>query len=360
MGQKITKLLGIGLVTIGVLSLSACGAQKHADSASTSSQSSSTSSKTSSTASSQAPKKSASHQVSSKKNTQQPKSTAIPGLNLAQIQQGNFSSLQGQWQLIATSVNREDGNGQQAYQRENGSEQLFVNQNTISDGSFVLQGATIAADSATQPVAYKVDGKMLDASFSNQGAVSVNHTITFIPRGVDSGVKIDGKSIGTSQNLIQVWSSGPSFSSIYAQTSNKLPVNTDTKLNIEAIHSNNFSSLVGTWKNPTDGKEITVTNQITIKPTSSHYSGFMGATTDGPKDSDGNAEVITNGDITNGWLEGGIGNFSSGPGIAFEPLAIAPAGIKIAPEDNSDVSKDRLIVGGGQGGYATSAYYRVK
>lgn len=67
MGQKITKLLGIGLVTIGVLSLSACGAQKHADSASTSSQSSSTSSKTSSTASSQAPKKSASHQVSSKK-----------------------------------------------------------------------------------------------------------------------------------------------------------------------------------------------------------------------------------------------------------------------------------------------------
>ncbi|MCM0599894.1 DUF6287 domain-containing protein [Periweissella fabalis] len=219
MGQKITKLLGIGLVTIGVLSLSACGAQKHVDNASASSQSSSTSSKTSSAISSQASKKSTSHQVSSKKYTQQSKATPIPVINLAQIQQGNFRSLQGQWQLIATSVNREDGNGQQAYQHENGSEQLFVNQNTISDGSFVLQGSTIAADSAMQPVAYKVADKMLDASFSNQGAVSVNHVITFIPRGVDSGIKIDGKSIGTSQNLIQVWSSGPSFYSIYAQTS---------------------------------------------------------------------------------------------------------------------------------------------
>lgn len=352
MKHKTQKMLGMIVATVAVMSLSACGAQNQQ---ATSSSKQSTSSQSSSSSA----KESASHEVSSQKQSEQKKVTARPVANLDQIKQGNFSSLQGQWQLVASSVNHEDGNGQQAYERGDSSMKLYVNQNTISDGSVVLQGKTIASDTANQPAAYKDDGKTLNVSFSNQDAVAINHNIIFIPRGVDSGVKIDGKSIGTKQNLIQIWQSGPGHYSVYAQTSTDSQAAVPTKLNVRDINMNNFSSLVGTWKNSTNGKAITVTNQIQVKPANSHYDGLMGAITDGPKDSDGDPEIIRGGNIQDGWMFAAIGNFANLPG-AFDPIAIVPAGVKMAADDNSDSTKDRLIVNAGQDGYAKAAYYRVK
>jgi hypothetical protein len=129
-------------------------------------------------------------------------------------------------------------------------------------------------------------------------------------------------------------------------------------INIEEIAQNNFSSLIGTWTNPTSGQTITVTGEMMNRPegSSGAASGVILANTA----ENGYPKVITSGNISNGILYGAIGNYGEGTS-KFTPLAIIPGGIKAnmpGVPDDSDITLDRLIPGAGQAGFSTEAYYR--
>ena len=73
-------------------------------------------------------------------------------------------------------------------------------------------------------------------------------------------------------------------------------------------------------------------------------------------------EVITSGKIMNGYMQGSVGTFpKSGDIGSFAPIAIIPknvvAGLGGVPDD-SDSTQNRLILGGGQGGFKKEAYYK--
>ena len=68
-------------------------------------------------------------------------------------------------------------------------------------------------------------------------------------------------------------------------------------INIEEIAQNNFSSLIGTWTNPTSGQTITVTGEMMNRPegSSGAASGVILANTA----ENGYPKVITSGNISN-------------------------------------------------------------
>ncbi|WP_429970471.1 DUF6287 domain-containing protein [Fructilactobacillus sp. Tb1] len=133
--------------------------------------------------------------------------------------------------------------------------------------------------------------------------------------------------------------------------------NANAGLNISQISNDDYSSLVGKWTNNA-GKTMDVTNTVESEPNSKWTvnKGVIIADTE----RNGYPQVLTGGSrVTNGTLQGGIGSFD--PSImvsAFAPVVYAPKGQKINDSDDSDSNRDRIIIGGGQAGYASQAYYR--
>ncbi|WP_442760879.1 DUF4767 domain-containing protein [Paucilactobacillus nenjiangensis] len=126
-------------------------------------------------------------------------------------------------------------------------------------------------------------------------------------------------------------------------------------LSLTEIAANNFSSLVGTWKND-NGETIEVTNQTMDKPAGTNWALSKGAVLANSKSSE-YPDVIGGGNMIGDYMQGAYGTFDP-QSMSMSPIAIVPAGVKATSADDSDSSRDRLISGGGQGGYATEAYYR--
>ncbi|WP_413628122.1 DUF6287 domain-containing protein [Fructilactobacillus vespulae] len=127
-------------------------------------------------------------------------------------------------------------------------------------------------------------------------------------------------------------------------------------MNLEQIKGGNFTSLVGNWKN-NDNKTIKITGTTVNAPADTSFYKKVGTQVEGLPEINGQPTVITSGKIANGYIQGSIGHFVSN-GDSLEPLTIIPKGVKASPDDDSDNNQDRLIKGGGQSGYANSAYYR--
>ena len=94
------------------------------------------------------------------------------------------------------------------------------------------------------------------------------------------------------------------------------------------------------------------------RPEGSNISIKSGAIVEGTT-TNGYPEVIGVVGSESGYIQGAIGTYDpSVDGSPFAPLTILPAGVKANDNDDSDSTRDRLIVSGGESGYASEAYYR--
>ncbi|MDP4094947.1 MAG: DUF6287 domain-containing protein [Bacillota bacterium] len=145
-------------------------------------------------------------------------SSQSAGMNLTQIQAGNYSSLQGTWKGVAYAVNPQNGTGEQW--KAGTLYSLSVSNDKIvnGDGFMVIQGNTLMDSAGSHPLSFENSGGSLDASLTDQD-VAINWDVSFYPKGVtndlqpNNGVKIDN-----TKNLIVIWTSNNSVYEVFAQT----------------------------------------------------------------------------------------------------------------------------------------------
>lgn len=291
----------------------------------------------------------------SKPATKQPaKQTAK--MDLAQIQKGNYQSLKGQWTQIANATNFH--NGTQTGYQAGGNAKMAVTASVLTAADVKLAGGKLVDANGEHPLSFKPTGQALTALLQDSAKVAINWAVTFYPKGSTSEFKSITGDATNQQNIVVVWTSNNDTSWVFAEGVLAAQLKAMQGLNLDALAQNDLSSLAGTWKNPTDGRTMTVTTKTTTAPASMNLSVATGVelTT---KDSDGYAEVITSGPVTTGYIMGSIGTFNPNVMSSMAPLAIVPKGVQMSSADDSDASRDRLIPGGGQSGYQTDAYYKV-
>lgn len=130
-------------------------------------------------------------------------------------------------------------------------------------------------------------------------------------------------------------------------------------LDLQQLAANDFTSLVGTWQNAA-GETMVLTGETQDRPEGNTVAITVGAIISGTE-RNGYPQVIGSGSIIDGYMMGSRGTFDPNFLVStFGPLGIVPKGVQMGAGDDSDSSRDRLIVGGGQGGYQSQAYYRVE
>ncbi|GAB5051555.1 DUF6287 domain-containing protein [Pediococcus ethanolidurans] len=343
------KVMNLIFAIMAMVMLAACKNQNQKQSSSkTATTTSRSKSNTSKKKSSNRSKKVAQSSSSVKKNFSE--STTM---NFEQIKQGDYSGLQGTWTELAHKTGKTFVKG--------GTDTLSVLNESMVNGPTKVQKQTLTDIDGEHALVFKTKDNILTASLSDEN-VAVNWTVKFYPKGTTSQYQTNDNAGKNSQNLIVIWTSNNSYTEVFAQTSTKVPVvkakTVKTGLNLSQISKNNFSSLVGTWKNNHDGKAIVVTSKTMNKPSDSNVAWSKGAVLSGAEHN-GYPRVITAGEITDGYIQGGIGTFDPNAlGSSFDPLTIIPKNVKLSNSDDSDYTRDRLILGGGQGGTGTQAYYK--
>lgn len=353
-GGKMKKSITLTVGLMMAVSLGGCGKQQ-------------TSAKQSST--SVQSKRAGDHQLK--------KRQAYPVMKMNQIKAGNYQSLKGNWTEILTGVNRQDSTG--LHFTDGGSDTLHISNELITNNQQpLLRGDTLFDQGEQHKVVFEETKGFLTASLANQ-MTAVNWSVTFYPVGTTSQYQADSNGKNT-QNLIVVWTSNNSYTQVFAQAANgkhstKSTTNqsdssgqaassqqpTDktagqSVIDLSQIGANNFTSLVGTWKNDA-GQTIVVTDQVVNKPAGSSVTFDKGAVVSG-QDHDGYPTVIASGSVSDGYMNGSMGSFDPNIKMSpFEPLAIVPKGVQLSAGDHSDSTKDRLIVGGIQSTSSDDVYY---
>lgn len=344
------KIMTASLIVLTMLTLSACGSQNKTNSAVKSTTSVSQKKHNSSEKQPVSTDGSSISSATTESGNATKDSSSTASMNFKQIQTGDYTSLQGNWKEIAHT-----GNGQSITQ--GGVDSLTVSQDTIS-AVVTIKGGVLTDTAGDHQLDFQNKNGVLTANLADASNAAINWSVTFYPKNTTREYNVDGSSAKNTQNMIVIWTSNNSYTEIFAQTPSDAATTPKTSgLDLTQIAANNFSSLVGTWKNAQDGKTIVVTNQTMNKPANSSVAFSKGAVVSGA-DQDGYPEVITPGSISNGYMEGGLGTFTSGPVSSFAPLAIVPKNVKLSDSDDSDTTRDRLIVDGGQSGIGSQAYYK--
>jgi len=143
-------------------------------------------------------------------------------MNFAQIQAGDYTSLLGDWTLLAYSDNRFDGTGQQWYTGESGarSQSLSVSADKIdyNTSAMIVQGDTLTDYFGESfLLTFVDDGSKLNAYLADI-ATSINWAVTFIPKGVENNLEPNnGVQIDNTKNLIVVFYSGMRVLTVFGQ-----------------------------------------------------------------------------------------------------------------------------------------------
>ncbi|MGR3741204.1 DUF6287 domain-containing protein [Companilactobacillus sp. DQM5] len=282
-------------------------------------------------------------------------------MNVDQIQKGNYKSIVGDWKEVAVSVNHLDGKGS-VWQAPSPEDSIAITADKVTNNSAQLVGSTMS-DSENNSSNARFN--MKNGHLNVVGTLGAHeYSIDFYPKNVSLD-DMDGMKQGLPSTIdgtkehITFWVGDQPYLQVYERQP-KGSVNKDkssSKMNLTQIQSDNYESLVGTWTNPADGKSMNITNKIMNRPAGLNISVNKGAIISGTEE-DGVPEVIAKGDMTeNGAMLGTIGRFQEGMS-QMSPLLFIPKGTKAGSVDDSDMSKDRIILGGGQSGFADQAYYR--
>lgn len=174
-------------------------------------------------------------------------------MDLSQIKTGDFSSLLGDWQIVAVSLNRQDGNGDSWIDPR--GDQLTVTETQLTSGNMTLSGNTLN-DGEDKAVTYSEKDGYLQAD-TTAGAIVWN--LSFYPADVpmenwgELPPAIDQKKervvIRTSNNnYVQVFQRKEAGAATTTSSSAEAAAPAVT-MDPEKIRTGDYSSIAGTWKN---------------------------------------------------------------------------------------------------------------
>ena len=134
-------------------------------------------------------------------------------MNFTQIQAGDYTSLLGNWTVIAYSDNQFDGTGQQWYTGGAGprSQSLSVSADRIdyNTSAMIVQGDTLTDYLGES---YLLTFSEYEGSLSADLAdkiTAINWAVTFIPKGVEYDLEPNnGVQIDNTKSRIVIWYSG--------------------------------------------------------------------------------------------------------------------------------------------------------
>lgn len=276
-------------------------------------------------------------------------------MNLEEIASGDFSSIKGTWYEVAHGNNHVLGKDGTQYEL-GGTATLEITDNKIDSEGVKLGGKTLIDNNGKHELEFKLKDGTLSASLVDQ-MVAINWNVSFYPIGTTNAFSTDEKSDNNTQNLIVIWSSNMNLTRVFAEEPIKNNVLSNS-VDLNGLSQNDFSSLVGIWTNPISGEVIEVTNETMDKPEESPAASEIGVILN-QEQVDGYPTVIISGPIYDGYMQGGIGTFNPKVKMSpFTPITIIPKGVKMSDGDDSDSTKDRIIMGAGQSGVGTQAYYR--
>lgn len=199
------KHLTVILSVIAILTLAACGqAQIKAPQTSHN--------KNAKVASTSHPK-SASHSTTSRVAKSDSTTSQTPakqtGMNLTQIQAGDYSNIAGQWQLSR----------RQAKGREmtiDNAKPLAITNNQLTSDSITLSKAGLKDNAGLHPVNFKTTNGHLAALLAD--SVAINWSVTFYPVGTSTEYGLEAVNTTNSKNVIVIWTSNMSLTDVYVQS----------------------------------------------------------------------------------------------------------------------------------------------
>ncbi|MCL1983097.1 MAG: Cna B-type domain-containing protein [Clostridiales bacterium] len=149
----------------------------------------------------------------------------VTGMDLAQIQAGNYSSLQGTWTEVAYAVNYYNPDDPGVHWKAGASspdaDTLFVSSDKIvfNDAWVVVQGNILTDNAGSHPLLFENSGISLVASIPDSHAVAINWAVSFCPKGAPNALQPDnGVIIDNTKSLIVIWTSNMGYTAVFAQT----------------------------------------------------------------------------------------------------------------------------------------------
>ncbi|MDP4182109.1 MAG: DUF6287 domain-containing protein [Bacillota bacterium] len=206
----------LALILVPMLSLASCGNNDNTSSnnssvsinASTPSDESSVSSQSSSVSSST----STSVSTNTSSSTQDIQGT---GMNLTQIQAGDYSSLLGTWTGVAYAVNPHNGTGEQWKAGSLSTLSVSSDKIVYGNGDLVIQGNTLKDSAGSHTLSFKNNGGSLDASLTDED-VANNWYVSFYQIGVTNNIQPNnGVKIDNTKNLIVIWTSNNGLTEVF-------------------------------------------------------------------------------------------------------------------------------------------------
>lgn len=131
------------------------------------------------------------------------------GMNLTQIQAGDYSSIAGQWQLSR----------RQAKGREmtiDNAKPLAITNNQLTSDSITLSKAGLKDNAGLHPVNFKTTNGHLAALLAD--SVAINWSVTFYPIGTSTEYGLEAGNTTNSKNVIVIWTSNMSLTDVYVQS----------------------------------------------------------------------------------------------------------------------------------------------
>lgn len=130
-------------------------------------------------------------------------------MDFAQIEKGNYSSLQGNWQLVKAIGRNQDVT-------DTADDTLTITPNLLKTSAMSLTAAGLKDQNGSNKVKYTLKGDSLVMSLKDE-SVAINWAVYFYPAGA-TNFEVNGeKQTPPTKNTIVVWTSNGNYSEVYEQ-----------------------------------------------------------------------------------------------------------------------------------------------
>lgn len=180
-------------------------------------------------------------------------------MEFRQIQHGDYSSLIGEWEEVAISLNRKDGKGDTWIAPQ--GEELSISKNQITTSTVMIQG-NVLNDGIERALHFIEDDGHLEGNSIDD---AITWGIYFYPEGVEMLNWGDTpQSIDTDKDRIIIRTSNNNYVQVYQKESSEI-FNVEEELdkwkemNFLELKNGDYSSINGIWKNGL-GESIVIDN----------------------------------------------------------------------------------------------------
>lgn len=300
----------------------------------------------------------------------------MTGMNLDQIQKGDYTSLEGEWKQIAISMNRHDSKGDTWMEPRGDS--LTVTKEQLENGYAKLKGETLTYRDQEVPMTYRNDNGILSGDATSAWSIS------FYPKGVpmmNMGPDMPD-TIKEETERVFIREAGNNFVQIFEKKSEASSEETteikEEGMTLSALKSGDYTSINGTWKN-NQGDTLEVKDNIL---TFSNIEGAEGQSKKGTvsglsldipelNEADGSPQSVDMGEgrLLSKYKKELVGNEESGfyylsgnMGMARFYVAFLPSGVMGRLTD-AEQNQDKIVAGGSQNDVTAvsgqTVYYRL-